>query len=242
MENKDFTFVIYSHSDYVDVLRVQNSYMKKIQAKKLLFIDKIVNNEDGEIYDGVYFYNDKINYTKRVLQCLQQANIVTKYIIFIHDVDILIYADESLLSNTIKIMDQYSLDRVDLKCIPNQELDNYNLIDSTGNYVFNVNPSLWKLSSYLDLLSQYDCDYRSVEHSVQDYCKQKCKIKIFTGKDIKAGYYEVLPFFTFLHLSHYGGLLPKDNSINELPSSLKDEYDKIIETFPFKRPFRLTMH
>lgn len=239
----DHVYIIYSHSDYADILKVQNDYMKNINGKKILFIDKLIDNKDGSIYDGVYFYDNNLNYTKRILQCLKLANLSQDFIIFIHEVDILINVDNNYIPNILKIMNKDNIDRVDLKCEINEEIEGYHLIESTGNYIFNVNPSIWKLSSYINLLTIYDYSYRDVEHSdIQEYCKKNLKIIIFSGLPVKAGYYNVLPFFTFFHISHYGHLLPKNNQKNNLSSELQSIYEKIILKYNFKRYFRGEMH
>jgi hypothetical protein len=112
-KSSNYTYVIYSHSSYSDILNIQNEYIKNITEQKILLIDKIDPNTKYN-FDKIIYYDDKLNYTKRLYNCLSQLTNV-KYIIFIHDNDILIKKSDVDLNKLIEIMNTNNIDRLDLQ-------------------------------------------------------------------------------------------------------------------------------
>jgi len=109
-------------------------------------------------------------------------------------------------------------------------------------YPYNVNPSIWKLSVLIDIMTAMkDCNYRNIEHGpTQHYCQEKGYrfFKPVESTYIKAGYYKCVSFYQFLHITHCGTFLPKES--NDLEPHLNREYQKIISMFlsDAKRPFK----
>ena len=61
-------YIVYSHTEFMDVLLVQTHYMKDIK-NKILLIDKSDKVLDTlyEQYDKVLFYDDTLPYASRLL-------------------------------------------------------------------------------------------------------------------------------------------------------------------------------
>lgn len=248
--------VIYSHTDYLEILKIQTDYVSPIENKTLL-INK--NNFDlSEIYEkyqNVIFYDDSLPYASRLLSL---SSLNDDFILFIHDIDILINENTEIIENLYKYAKSNNIDRIDLQYFdsswnPNSKFipfeipeNNFGLIqqDNPSGYIYNVNPSIWKLSVLLEIMNTFkDRNYRNIEDfSTQIYC-QKFKIfKLFSENYINCGYFKCLPFFTFLHITHGGGFIPTSN--NGLPNEIQILYNNIIEKYlkNSNRHFRVSMH
>lgn len=143
------TYVVYSHTDYLRVLDVQSDYIQKC-PNKTLFVNTPTNRELESIekkYDKVIYYDDTLQYTDRVAQGLQ--SIKSKYILFTHDIDILLSIDLQTIDQLVTLAEQHDIDRIDIKHTPTteyeQEHDNeVSLVKVTdiNSYMYNVNPSI----------------------------------------------------------------------------------------------------
>lgn len=234
-------YIVYSHTDYLDVLRLQTESLN-YYSNKILLINKNDNDLEDlyKCYDDVIFYDDELPYASRLLSL---SVLKDEYILFIHDIDIIIKKDDLLLSYIKRFMEENNIDRIDLQVRSEWDRSNKNIIKinynsveielrkqtNTNNYIYNVNPSIWKLSSFLDILNKFKNEtYRTIENdSVMNYCKKYNIYKLYSASPIKCGWFSCLSFFQFIHITHKGKLLPKTN--NQLDSSLKSEYTNIID-------------
>ena len=96
-------YVIYGNTDYLDVLNIQTDYAQG-KGHLTLFINE--NNLDlkslYEKYDDVIFYNNDDTYAVRVLNCLKKINY--DYILFIHDIDIILNSDNTTLTKLFEFL------------------------------------------------------------------------------------------------------------------------------------------
>lgn len=248
-----YTLVVYSNSEFSDILKIQHDYIKNINVRKILFIDKIDKlNNTYDNFNDVYIYNNNLNYSKRIFNCLNISNIDTKYILFIHDNDIILNINNEDLLNIIEISNNKNIDRIDLKYAGMTEnLKNLNYKDITlvksenaYDYIYNVNPSLWKLDSIAKLMHTYDYSYREIENiTVQKFCLLNFNIyKLFTPLIINAGWFASTPLFIFLHITHGGKCLPVDNKNNGLSETIQKEYIDIINKYKINRPFKINLY
>jgi hypothetical protein len=241
-----YTLVVYSHSEFSDILNIQHDYIKNINVRKILFIDKL--NENYDNFNDVYIYDTNLNYSKRIFNCLNISNIDTKYILFIHDNDIILNTNHEYLLSLIAISCNKNIDRIDLKysdmCenVKNLTFKDTTLVknENINDYNYNVNPSLWKLDSLVKLMNEYNYSYRDIENiNVQKFCLLNFNMyKIFTYFKINAGWYVTTKFFTFLHITHGGMCLPIDNKNNHLDEQIHKEYIDIINKYKFNRQFK----
>lgn len=229
--------VCYSHSDYADVLNVQCTFLGSYTGPKIFMLDKPIVNE------RVVLYDDAQKYSKRVLQCLQQID--DEYILFFHDMDILVRYSPSECEELVAFMKQHGIDRVDLQYSMGALRDPIQFRDLTltrnDSFVYNVNPSIWKRSVLMDIMSTFDYDYRRIEgNDVQSYMTKFNVYRLWSPRKVHAGYYHITDWFVFLHLTHEGGILPRHN--NNLEPWLYVIYNGILHSFSFKRQIRTTMH
>ena len=234
-------YIIYGNTSYLDVLQIQTDYMVG-RGHLTLFID--ANTKDlGELYsryDNIVFYNNNDQYAKRLLTCL--SKIQDEYFLLIHDIDILINVDNSILTKLRDLVVSNGFDRLDLKYSENKissnsiEIDDLTLVkqDNPQDYIYNVNPSIWKKEALVDLLSSFPYKtYRSIEEmDVQNFSMKYNVFKIHASNHLDCGYFKVLNFFKFLHISHGGKLLPLNNSFTtpygQSYIDASDEYAKIV--------------
>lgn len=234
-------FIVYSHTDYLDVLKIQTAGLKFYNNKILLINNNSHNLEDlYKYYNEVIFYDDTLPYANRLLSL---SNLKDKYVLFIHDIDIIVKKDDSILTHIQNFMDKNSIDRIDLQVRSEWDRSNKDIVKinyndleielrkqtNVNNYIYNVNPSIWKVSSFLDILNKFrDETYRTIENdSVMNYCRKYNIYKLYSNNPIKCGWFSCLSFFMFIHITHKGKLLPKTN--NQLDVSLIPEYVNIID-------------
>ncbi|MBC8147444.1 MAG: hypothetical protein H8E98_05610 [Bacteroidetes bacterium] len=238
------TYVIYSHSEFLDILKIQTDQLKSYENKVLL-----INKSDLDLsdiysqYKQVIFYNDELPYASRLLN-LSKLNV--EYILFIHDIDIIVEKNDSIIELLVNIMTKkQNIDRVDLQYIPehynftnaikveSNEFEKFFLIkqENENHYIYNVNPSIWKLSSFLEMLTEFQSEsYRTIElKPTQLFCKKYKVYKLYSDNYISCGWFGCLSFFQFIHITHYGELLPMAN--NNLSEELNSKYHLIIQNY-----------
>ena len=101
--------VCYSHSSYDDIIQVQSDFLKEIPCKKYLIYDKPCDLQ----FDKVFIYDEKLNYTKRILQAVSQ--IEEEFFVLTQDNDILLNTSIEFLDKLVELMKVHSLDIIDLK-------------------------------------------------------------------------------------------------------------------------------
>lgn len=247
-KSQNYTYVIYSHSSYSDILNIQNEYIKNITEQKILLIDKI----DPDIkynFDKIIYYDDKLNYTKRLYNCLKQLTNV-KYIIFIHDNDILVKKSDVDLNKLIEIMNTNNIDRLDLqdKRDSNKKIkfsDEINLIknEDIKYYIYNVNPCIYRLEKLIKLCNKFDYSYRDIEEYIQTYTLENLNTYYLnSNKKINGGYFVVTNIFVYLHITHSGYLMPANIHENHLDPFLQAHYEQILSKYKLNRNMRIKLH
>lgn len=260
------------------MLEIASDYSKTIKNKILLINEnnilpeKIKNN-----FDEIIFYDDSLPYTKKLSKVLNR--IKTKYILFTHEVDIILNIDENIINKLVNYMDYGGLDRIDLqpnggntrgkyvKISKDKTVNDWEVFENINQphlqlsddvdwfigehtdphtYIFNVNPSIWKLDSYLEILNNFpDRTYRNIEDpDVQNFCTKFKIYNLHSRNVLHCGYLKCLPFYKYIHITHYRRLLRFDGNFkDEFNQSYRDaakEYIDIVNNYNLKsgkRPF-----
>jgi hypothetical protein len=157
--------------------------------------------------------------------------------------------DIEFIENLKIIIEENEIDRVDLQYYSHSSDDIIDMIDfnlklikqnNTQHFIYNVNPSIWKLESLIEVMSNFKHDtYRSIEKiEVQNYCKKFNIYKLFSNNFIELGYFNCIFNYQFLHITHGGRLLPKIN--NGMNLEYNDKYKYIYNKYlnGSLRPFR----
>ena len=93
------TYIVYSHTEFLDVLLTQTHYLKAYNNKVLL-----INKSDKDLsdlysnYKQVIFYDDTLPYASRILSL---SDLDLDYILFIHDIDIVITKNDKVINHFV---------------------------------------------------------------------------------------------------------------------------------------------
>lgn len=234
------TIVCYSHSDYEDILQVQDAFLRPYAAKKILITN--VQPKIAVCFDEVLLYGTIENYSDRLASCLSRLN--DEYILFFHEMDIPIRFDPERLEELAAFMRERAIHRVDLQYLKYYNPNNTHVFhdirlveNSKDNYRYNVNPSIWNVGTFRTIMSASSKSYRDIECAeTQALARQYNMYKLHCDQKIRAGYFHVTPLFVFLHITHHNQLLPRsDNNLDEWLSAV---YTGILATFTFRRDVR----
>lgn len=243
MEN--INYVIYSHTDYLDILKIHLDYSKFFN--KTLIINKTRDISDIiHEFDKVIYYDDTKPYAERLYTSLKEID--SEIILFTHDMDIPISYDNNFIIKLQKQMVEENIHRIDLQQdvnasknesirndLSNVRIDELTLIknNNINNYIYNVNPSLWNRRSFIEILSNYKNEtYRSIELSnIQSTCLNYNIFKCHHNGSLKLGWFFVTPVYKYLHMTHSGKFLPIQNNMNGLDQDTQNIYQTIISKF-----------
>ena len=229
--------IIYSNTDYMDVLNIATVFLKEYNNKILLIDNNIKKHNNFNIlkeeYNDIIYYDNDTPYATRLLNL---KNINDDFYIFMHETDILIKYDINELNNLIKFMKDQNIDKIELQhsiwyCNDIPLKQKYNLnneeikfnencylykIDNPDHFVYNVNPTIWNNKSFMNIMNNFkEYNYRNIEnYAVQEFVsKKKCYSLKCPKFYVKCGHFLCVPFFQFIHITHYGKW-----------SNLKDKY------------------
>jgi hypothetical protein len=251
-------YVIYTHTDYIDVAKVHADNLKF--NENILLINS--NSDDLEYlyskFERVIFYDDKLPYASRLLTSINQID--SDWILLIHDMDILFNVYKSFIYKILDYAKENNIQRIDLKHgfekvdensiiietdnfnkISNNEINNYST-SMVRSYLYNVNPSLWNRNALLDVLNEFSNEsYRSIENSrVTKYMEKYNMYILYTNTIINSGYYNVAPEFLFIHISYHGGMMPPICETANKDIMIK--WREILSNYTFNRPIRNNMY
>jgi hypothetical protein len=258
-------YVVYGHTDYLDVLQIQTDHVESLNSK-LLFINKNNLNLNGiyQKYNNVFFYDDSKTYPQRLSECLNQ--IEDDYIVFCHDIDILLQIDQNVIIELYNFLKYRNFDRVDLKhtsqntspiiyeCNKNINYKKWspikNVINNdsiflikqvdTSNYIYNVNPSIWKRTSLLEIMDTFpNKNYRTIEDvDVQSFSTKYNIFKIYTKEKKECGHFDCINDFVFFHITHNGSFVPLNSNYSTIYNQpyweIKDYYENIVNKYDLK--------
>lgn len=252
-----YTIICYSHTDYLDILNVQNSYLQQYPEEKILFINENSMKHTPEFmnatscFQQIIYYNDSLNYSKRLFTSLKNSIIKTKHVIFFHDMDILYQKKHENILKIIDIMNINNINRVDFQNWYNETVfndiilafDNVTIRKTLNDsYYYNVNPAIWELECFLDLMNNIDKNYREIEfEETQVYCKSKYNFyRLFDETNIKFTIlYRCTDTFIPFHISNWHTLVNPYSKLNykgndhHFDEEYINEYIKILNTFKF---------
>jgi hypothetical protein len=254
------TYVIYGHTDYLDVLKIQTEYNKDIKNKVLLINQNNTELEIYSVYDKIIFYDDTLPYASRLL-ALKELGV--DYILMTQDTDLIIEKNSETLERIVSKMKEKGLDRVDLQyreftsdgiqLNPNTnriDMGDFRLTkqEDIPHLIFNLNPSIWKLSTLMDVMTKFKNEsYRTIEkkntvgiYEIQKYCLQLEIYKVANDNPINCGYYQCLEFYQYFHITKRGQWFPFNGGARRLDRNDKfiSEWDKIINKFQLRKSSR----
>jgi len=143
----DLAFITYTHSDYSDLWQPSfSNSLKYFDAKnKYLFTDKI-NDFKAEDFKCIY-YDDKLLYNKRVLNCLEKIN--EKYCLFLHE-DMILYSnvDKEKINYIFEFLQnnsKYKFFRLIKSGINSSIKLQENIYElNKQDFLFSITPTIWE--------------------------------------------------------------------------------------------------
>ncbi len=249
----DLRYVTYSHSDYLDVLQIHVDHHVKRKEKTSLIINKCeVPVTISAHYDQIIYYDDALPYASRLYTGV--SAIEDDFFLLMHDNDVLISENVDKMHMFASIFKHRKMDRLDLKHTPLNNVSDfinvnyeYELVRQYyfknhprmgTNYVYNVNPSMWKKDCLLEVMKEFsDADYREMEkEDVQRFCSKKSFYQVHCPDESKvkhAGHFLCSDVFLFLHITHGGKFLPTDGTTHYGQSyhDVADRYAGIVNRY-----------
>jgi len=236
-------YVIYSHTDYLDVLKIQTDYLET--ENRYLLINKCDCPEIFAKYKKVIFYDENLSYPSRML-ALKELSEELDYMCFFHEKDIVMYKNDEIMEKILSNMIRFKIDRVDMRYDTSEEaatnpkllIHNDDLFISkqlVGCYAFCITPSIWKLSSYIKLMETFQhSTYRRIEIDAQNFAKNNFSLyRSLSDKRINCGLIECTEYFQYLPSTHYFKFIPKDAETlsQRMDSHLIEKWHKIIKDY-----------
>lgn len=211
------TFVVYTHSDFDDVLEL---FLKQYNKCLLYFPLSIGTNNKKLIEDkysnqysfikNIYTYNDSDEYYDRIKSIL--SNINTKYVLFNHEVNVI--QNPVPIENIKKIIDEMESKTMDQLRLSDSGEKNPVYSEDTfvhkieGPYYISIQPGIWKKDILLDIVTKFPktkyLDSESAE--IQEYVKQFNNYYSTTVNDIHSDHVNVSVFILFpiIHMTSKG--------------------------------------
>jgi hypothetical protein len=212
---------IFSNSEYSYLWPVIEDSIKSLHELKPIFISN--STDIKKPYGFVKYIEYDVNecYAQRWLKILPQLE--SKYIIVVHDVNIILNCEIDKIFQLIKLIDINNIDRCSLNIFANNDY----IYNDTNLQICDLNcrntqtktlipfdncPSIWKKDSYYNLWLHFPNEsYRNCElnNELQNYCKNnfKCFGLNYTNEKIYrciGRYYHNL--FKILHITIKGKL------------------------------------
>ena len=176
---RDLSIVMYSHSEYSDVWKMFfgqiNEHFHGTAIKKYIIADKGMDKVP-ETWNLIQ-YDEALPYNKRVAQGLDEID--TEYCIFHHE-DMPLYSRPDFVKLDLckKLLEEDDLDYIKLikggesRDIPYKEHDGLFKIPHNSQYIFAVQPTLWKVDSLKLVYEKTMVDsIRDFEPRAQEVCK-----------------------------------------------------------------------
>lgn len=225
-----FSIVIYTHSDYFDILPIQLDYFDTI-VPSTIPVYLLSNKQFPACKYKTILYEDLKPYASRLLTGIEQ--IPDEYIIITHENDVIIRFSPEFIEQIIQVMRDHDIDSVELKHdargsgpLPiNAETS---MVKKT-EYFYNVQPTVWKRDRLLQFLRAFpDKLYRTIEHDdTQKYMADNYKTyTLLCNNRIQSIWYELPVEYCYLHLTARLMLLPCTRMSGLHPEAQK-EHDTI---------------
>jgi len=206
------SLIIFSHSDYYFLWPIIEECIQKIQGLNPIFV---CNNTDLNKPNGFtkYIeYDDKLSYgqrwTKDILPYIDE-----KYILLVHDVQLIVNCDSNFIYKIMQIMLENSIDRCSLNVFNGKHIiENYNiklchLNSAYGNTItpYDVCPAIWKTDSFKKLFSKFPNEtYRTSElnEELQIFCRNNLRCFGLQKTNEKIYYCLGRPYFEYFKILH----------------------------------------
>tara|TARA_B100000674_G_C37976642_1_gene979711 strand:+ start:5330 stop:6091 length:762 start_codon:yes stop_codon:yes gene_type:complete len=200
-------WITHTHHDCSDLWVPYISEMKLFMPlvfeafNHIYMVNASKNNTYAEETFGnsIYYYDENIAYPSRILNILRTLQASGhKYVIIDHeDMFLFDYPQLFIIDDAFKLMVKNSIDCIKFSkstnCLASKdpECDDLMHISLNSDWIFSVQPSIWKISSYIKILEHYpQVNIWQLETLAQDIVKEyKLDICYLSGIGQKRGLY-----------------------------------------------------
>lgn len=182
------SLIIFSHTDYSFLWSIIEETFENIEnIVKLnpIFVSNRTHLIKPKNFTKYIEYNDTLSYAERWTKDILPY-IDSKYILIVHDVQIIVNCDINFIDNIIQLMNEDDVDRcsmnvfsgIDIIENKNIKLCNLNTAHGLTLTPYDVCPAIWKTSSFKTLFETFSKEsYRTSEYNkeLQRFCSEKLK-------------------------------------------------------------------
>jgi hypothetical protein len=171
------TYLIYTHTDYADVLDINlRNHMKYFSQMPISICINdaswLKKTYDGQIqFQEIYQYDDSLTFAARMKDIL--SHIKTPYILFNQEINVIVdYPSRGLIDKIVSFMDEGQIDQVRLSDsgIQNIIRNDQMFHPITGGFFMSVISAVWRTSSIQILYERFrDRTYRTIEEGDSQY-------------------------------------------------------------------------
>lgn len=227
--------VIYTHSDFFDILQIQIDFFSKIINKNKYTVH-ILSDKHITCDYNVIIYDNELPYASRILSCL--SKITSEHILITHENDILLKFNESIIDTFVSTMKKNNISSIELKqsiniCDPIQINNTLFLSRKNTGYIYSVQPTIWNRNGFIFLLSNFkNKTYRTIEcEEINNFILKHLNTYItYTTNPVNTIWYKVTEAYYFIHLTSRLLLLPCSKN-NNLDSYIQSQHEYISEKY-----------
>jgi len=216
MSIPNLTYLIYTHTEYIDVLDLTLKRLKKyfpIEVSICSDNARIISDTYKQNYSikDIYEYDDTQVYGSKLLSVIEK--IQTEYILFNHDVNILYdYVNKDIINTILKRMETNNIDTVRLSTsgVEKKRINETDLLHEIlpgETYFMTVQPTIWRRDTLLKFCKKFsNIVYRDFElGETQKYASTLKNYYIHTKKDqhITCNYY-LSEYYPCMHSIYRG--------------------------------------
>uniref|UniRef100_A0A6C0IFE3 DUF5672 domain-containing protein n=1 Tax=viral metagenome TaxID=1070528 RepID=A0A6C0IFE3_9ZZZZ len=211
--------IIYSHSSYSDILHITICRLKKYaeKCKIIIFSNIILHNE----YEHI-LYDENFSYSKRIEYCLNIISAKYSYLLFMHENNTLYdYMNYDHMHHVYHAIITKNIDQLRLckNGVPNNNIEFFNKLDKyifeipkNDSYIFSVQPTIWKISTFLEIMQNKDYNYRNIELNIDKYMLKYLNCFYYNNEETFINTNRCKStIFPLLHLTAYGKWLYSEN-------------------------------
>jgi len=234
------SILIFSHTDYYYLWPIIEEYMAKIDLDKIFLSNKSeLKVEKPRGFNKYLEYDGNKVYAQRWLDKLPEID--SKYIIVVHDVNIIINCDANKIKELISLMDENRIDRLSLNAFNGSSIiDGSIKICNLNRHIYSLTyvpydlcAAIWNKSSFFRLWENFPFErYRDSEcnSGLQDFCRNNYNVYGLQKTDEKVYFCLNRPYFNFfkiLHITIQGELTgPFDKAYMDGYEEFKKIFDK----------------
>ena len=235
----DIPWITHTHHDCSDLWKPYTNEMKRFMPlvfekfKHIYMVNLSQHNNEARniLGDSIYFYDEALAYPLRMLNILQEMqDYGNQYALIDHeDMFLFDFPQLSKISDAFSVMVAKDIDCIKFcrstNCVASQDscCEDLMHISIKSDWIFSVQPSIWKISSYIKILEQHlNVNIWQLETLAQDIVKNfNLDICYLSGLGQKRGLYHYdSSIYPYIATALFKGKWV----VNEYPNELQEVF------------------